>query len=190
MDAVGIANVALGLLGANGITSFEDDSTEAELCLSVYDSVRDAVLEAGDWSFASEWVVAAKLAAAPTAPRHAAAYTVPTRAASVREVTDADGRAVAWVKGSGQVLCEDALPSVRLRIVSKEAAPERYSPGFVQALATKLAARLAVPLTENGERQASLEAEYLVELRKAKVADGKQGTPQRRTSSWLRNARS
>jgi hypothetical protein len=189
VDAVEIANLALGKVGANSIASFEEDSTEAELVSAAYDAARDAVLAACDWLFASRWVAAERLAAAPVSPRHAAAYAIPTEAAVVREATDAAGGPLAWVREGDQVLTEDAPDSVRLRITSKETDPALYAPGFVQALGLRLAAELAVPLAENRELQADCWALYARELKTAKATDGRQGTPERRTSSWLRNAR-
>ncbi|SRR6266540_3028993 len=190
MGPVEIANIALvEHLGANGISDFEDDSSETETVSAAYDAARDEVLEAKDWPFASEWVEAQKLAAAPVSPRHAAAYAKPTRAAAVREATDASGGEVAWKPEGGNVLTEGAYDSILLRITSKETDPALYSPGFVSAFALLLAARMCVTLTENEERARALEALYRDALRTGGARAGKQGTAERRTSSWLRDAR-
>ena len=49
---VDISNMALGWLGADRITSLDDESVEAQLCKLNYPRSRDVVLEDVEWTFA------------------------------------------------------------------------------------------------------------------------------------------
>lgn len=49
---IGICSNALLKIGAEGITSFEDGTAEAEIAYSLYPLLRDGLLSAYPWSFA------------------------------------------------------------------------------------------------------------------------------------------
>ena len=49
---IGICSNALLKIGAEGITSFEDGTAEAEIAYSLYPLIRDSLLSSYPWSFA------------------------------------------------------------------------------------------------------------------------------------------
>ena len=49
---VGICNQSLSWLGGNRITSLDDDTVEANLCIDNYEHSRDTVLDMRHWTFA------------------------------------------------------------------------------------------------------------------------------------------
>jgi len=53
---VSICNDALVLLGSEGVTSFDDGSTEAAICSALYPNIRDLFLSMYPWSFAQKKV--------------------------------------------------------------------------------------------------------------------------------------
>ena len=67
LSALDIASRALLKLGAQSINGFDDGSTEAELANALYAPVRDAMLSAYPWSFATTQGTLARLATAPIA---------------------------------------------------------------------------------------------------------------------------
>jgi len=65
------------MIGANTITSFSDDSTEATVCNTVYEDILKSALTRHRWRFATEQQQLSLLTAAPTG-RYAYAYQLPT----------------------------------------------------------------------------------------------------------------
>ena len=65
------------MIGANAITSFSDDSTEATVCNVVYEDILKASLTRHRWRFATEQKQLSLLTATPTG-RYTYAYQLPT----------------------------------------------------------------------------------------------------------------
>jgi len=65
------------MIGANTITSFSDDSTEATVCNTVYEDILKSALTRHRWRFATEQKQLSLLSSAPTG-RYAYAYQLPT----------------------------------------------------------------------------------------------------------------
>ena len=74
---VDICSTALVMIGANTITSFSDDSTEANVCNTVYEDILKSSLTRHRWRFATEQKQLSLLTATPTG-RYAYAYQLPT----------------------------------------------------------------------------------------------------------------
>ena len=74
---IDICSTALVMIGANTITSFSDDSTEATVCNTVYEDILKSALTRHRWRFATEQQQLSLLTAAPTG-RYAYAYQLPT----------------------------------------------------------------------------------------------------------------
>lgn len=180
---VSICNQALSWLGGTHITSLDDDSTEASLCKATYASVRDAVLEARNWTFAIGRYDLPKAATGPT-NGYANAFPIPSDVLRVLEVLDNND----WrMEGDGIVTNEGA---VSIRAVVRVTDPNRFSALFVQALAARLAADLAIALTQSRELQKQHYQIFEAKMDEAAVNDGMQGKSRQVTSNWLRSARS
>tara|TARA_R110002020_G_scaffold427502_1_gene636888 strand:+ start:642 stop:1232 length:591 start_codon:yes stop_codon:yes gene_type:complete len=74
---VDICSTALVMIGANAITSFSDDSTEANVCNVVYEDILKSSLTRHRWRFATEQKQLSLLTATPTG-RYSYAYQLPT----------------------------------------------------------------------------------------------------------------
>lgn len=74
---VDICSTALVMIGANTITSFSDNSTEANVCNVVYEDILKSALTRHRWRFATEQSQLSLLSSAPTG-RYAYAYQLPT----------------------------------------------------------------------------------------------------------------
>ena len=61
MTNIDICNMALDKLGVQSIRSFEDSTTQADMCKRYYDQARKEVLRAHDWTFAKRDVALALL---------------------------------------------------------------------------------------------------------------------------------
>lgn len=189
MDPVGICNLALGRIGEKPITSFNDASRVAELCKAAFDPARDAVLEARAWTFAIERL--APIAADATAPAFGYSYRHLLPASVLRVLTCEDGtenRDLKWER-EGQYIVDDVSGELFVKAVVRVEDPTKWSSGFCDTLAYKLASVLVVPISDNLTLQQELEKLYRIALREAGARDALQGRAEQRTSTWLRNAR-
>ncbi|RKZ84263.1 MAG: hypothetical protein DRQ39_08565 [Gammaproteobacteria bacterium] len=188
VSEVSICNQALLALGADAIISLDDDTTEAKLCKAHYDHVRDAVIEAHNWTFAVAWVQLAKLASPPLS-EYANAFQLPVEAVRVIFVgEDYDHPNVAWqVQGNTVVTNETSCKCQLIQIVTN---PEEFSPLFVQALAARLSADLAIAITNSRSLFETHMQVYALKIKEAASMDGMQGKARRIRSKWLNNSRS
>ena len=76
-SAIDICSRALILIGAEPITSFEDNTTEALVAVNMYEDVAQASLCDTRWRFATEQAQLARLSEEPTG-RFDAAYQLPS----------------------------------------------------------------------------------------------------------------
>tara|TARA_R110002012_G_scaffold201640_1_gene370652 strand:- start:10568 stop:11161 length:594 start_codon:yes stop_codon:yes gene_type:complete len=83
---VDICSTALVMIGANTITSFSDDSTEANVCNTVYEDIVKSSLTRHRWRFATEQQQLSLLTATPTG-RYAYAYQLPTNPELLQLIT-------------------------------------------------------------------------------------------------------
>jgi hypothetical protein len=174
VDPVSICNLALGWLGAQLINTLDDESTEARLCKANFDLVRDAVLEAKAWTFATKRYVLAPDAGAPEFG-WSKRFPLPPEVVRVLrcDAPRGDGR-LPWAREGAFILADDTDVLHLAAIVRVEDAAQ-WSPAFGNAVAARLAAELAVPLSENRSLQADLWSLYERKLKQAGTLDGMQG---------------
>ena len=179
---VGICNQALGWLGATPIISLDDNTTEARLCKANYALVRDAVLEAHNWTFAIGRFDLPQNATGPV-NGYTNAFQIPTEVLRVLDVNCGED----WRVEGQDIVTNEAV--AKIRAVVRVADPNRFSSLFTQALAARLAADLAIALTQSRELQQQHYQIYLEKLDEAAANDGSQGKSRQITSSWLRGSR-
>lgn len=179
---VSICNQALSWLGGSLITSLDDDINEAKVCKANYADIRDAVLEAHDWTFAIGRFDLPK-SATPPVNGYANAFPLPPDVLRVMDFNDGED----WrIEGTAIVTNEAAA---KIRAVVRITDPNRFSALFVQALAARLAADLAITLTQSMKLQKQYYAIYNDKMNEASTNDGMQGKSRKITSSWLRGSR-
>jgi hypothetical protein len=190
---VDICNQALGMLRANLITNFDADlSVEAKLCRANYDRLREAVLEDKEWRFATRRM---KLAQSADAPVFGWTYKfkVPADVLRVLTVTDRVNRDnindndINWEREEDFVLTNTKLAYARATVNIVDTT--KFSAGFVQAFATRMASIMAVPLTGSNTRAQELMNEYLTLVGRAATKDGMQGKARKRRPGRLETAR-
>ena len=188
MSEVAICNQALSWLGESPITSLDDPTKAAALCKANYAELRDAVLEESDWTFAKK---RRSLPASATAPAYGygKAYPLPgecLHVLSVNEIRQGDPRG-AWIVEDREILTNDS--SCRAIYIKRLTDTGKFSSLFKQALAARLAAELAIPLTASRSLQAQHFQLYEEKRSKAAGRDGQQGKSKRIRSRWMENAR-
>ena len=184
-----ICNAALGLLAANRIMSLNDsDSTESMLCTDFYDMVQEEVLEAADWSFAKEYVI---LSPSSTDPEFKWDYqfTIPSdcvRVIAVYDDPDAESKPKYERVGNTIVCNSNPIYVVYIKALTDTT---KMSPLFREALYTKLAAKLAMPLTEDVRKESLFNKRANERLDEAATLDGLQGSQETITHSTFVDVR-
>ena len=186
---VDICNQALSLLGDEASVASIDppeQSVQAMHCARFYPMARNSLLEMHDWNFATRRGALAELTNDRTDWAHC--YAWPNKALRVMAVCaadvpddrldDAHSRFVVEMWPDGQRVIYTEQEDAHARYTFEAADPTKFSPLFVEALATLLASKLAGPLIKGGEgRQvaaAMLEAFYNVVLHRAVASDANQ----------------
>ena len=178
---VSICNQAIGWLGGNLITSLGDETTEAILCNANYASLRDAVLEEGKWTFATRRL---KLVQSGTDPEYGYShrFAIPTEVLSVISATPHREQKNStdnfdWRREEEYILCD--VDVLYAKCIVRITDPQRFSSMFVQALAARMAADLAAPLTESTTKEEKMTIKYERAINKALAIDGMQGKSDR-----------
>lgn len=200
---VSICNQALGWLGANLIISFDDDNKEAQLCKTNYPDIRNAVLEEREWTFCVRRIELAPLVLEPKYG-YTNQFLIPPNVIRILNVPDtrfgdtddnligtglggkAEGpdqqpqlgtfrvEAIEQPGATGKVILAN-VDSLFLRVIVRVTNVGLYTPMFIQALAARIAADLAIPLTQNRTLQKDMWALYGRKLTIAGTMDGIQG---------------
>lgn len=179
-SAIAICNVALtSYLGAKRITSFEENSPEAEECALHYDRIRRSLLERWNWVFASRREVLAEESLNDRAGAWSFRYARPGHMISVRWVNTADGARRAMQMGQSpdtlrEMTAGSIYSDVRGAVIEytrDETDPTLFTPGFGDALAAALAAAVAMPITRDGAKVTAAQREAADLLDRAMVED-------------------
>ncbi|HEX9703096.1 MAG TPA: hypothetical protein VGA19_09600 [Rhodospirillales bacterium] len=176
LSGIALSSRALIKLGAATIASFEEGTAEAEVAANLYPSIRDALLSAHPWSFATAQSVLPRLAAEPVAD-YASAFQLPAdflRALSAGP--GGRGRGIDY-RIAERRLHADA-DQVVLTYIFRPAEPD-FPPFFDQALIARLAAEFCIPLTESTTRAEALHKLAEHEFQRAKMIDSQQDSPGR-----------
>lgn len=174
LSAIALANQALLRIGAAGIHGFADDAVEAQIAGALYGPIRDGLLSAHPWSFATAQRGLNRLTETPVAD-HAHAFQLPPGFLRVLSAgTGTRGRGIAYRIAGPRLLCD--ADSVTLTYIFRP--DEADIPAFFdQALIARLAAEFCIPLTETTSRAEALLRLAEAELRRARLTDSQQETP-------------
>lgn len=176
LSSIAICSRALLKLGADTIASFDEGTAEAEVSANLYPSIRDALLSAHPWSFATAQTTLGKLTAEPIADFEAA-FQLPTdflRALSAGP--EGRGRGLEYRIAESR-LYANAEPIILTYIFRPDETV--FPPFFDQALIARLAAEFCIPMTESTSRSEALHKHAENEFRRAKMIDSQQDRPQR-----------
>jgi len=176
LNDVALASRALIRIGAAPITSFDDGTAESEIAGALFAPVRDALLSAYAWSFATGQVELSQLEAAPIAD-YDYAYQLPTdflRAFSAGSSGRGRGLSYRIARGALHTNAQSVILTYVFRPEEEE-----FPPYFDQALIARLSAEFTIPVTENTSRA---EAHFRIaenEFERARQIDAQQDTPGR-----------
>lgn len=189
---INVVNQALILVGANTITSLEDDSQEAKVMKKLYYLTRDALLESYEWSIAIRQWTPAPLSE-DVEPPWSYAYPLPSDIIRLLRVDRGS-----YTRG----LSRDQIDHVvydrviytnyqigfctGLRSMEEEG---DFSALFDDMFSLKLAMKACVALSLSNTILQNLAGMFQIAQKQAKSRDGQQGTTRRLRSTWMEEAR-
>jgi hypothetical protein len=190
-----ICNLALSRIGHGRIASISEGTKAADYLSLHYPIARDAMLRDHTWNFS---IRRQTLAASATAPNHEWDYkfALPSDCLKVirTDLDDLGGEIVnAYpytsvtpyaVEGRFLLTNED---EVSLEYVSQATDTTQFDSLFVDCLAQRLAAELAMPLADNASLAKSMWDIYAMKVREARATDSQEGTPREAVDAtgWL-----
>lgn len=173
LSSIALCARALLKTGCRSVTSFDEGTAEAEIAGNLYDPIRDAMLSAHPWNFATGQVPLSRLETVPVAD-YDYAYQLP--ADFLRALSAGAGRG----RGLDYRIHERRLHTnaseVVLTYILRPDETE-FPPFFDQALIARLSAEFCIPLTDSTSRSEALHKLADKEFVKAKTIDAMQDTP-------------
>lgn len=176
LSDVALASRALIRLGASPLSSFSDGTAESEIAGALYSPLRDALLSAYSWSFATGQVTLTKLDTPPAADYNNAFQLPLDFLRAMSAGTGGRGRGLNF-RIAGGALHTNA-ESVLLTYIYRPD-EETFPPYFDQALIARLAAEFTIPVTENTSRAEAMYRMAELEFERARQIDAQQDTPGR-----------
>jgi hypothetical protein len=190
---IDICNMALTRIGHMQITSFDEGTKAADLCKLHYDRCRNTALRAHHWNFS---IKRATLALSAETPNHEFGYkhALPTDCLKVIRTnweTDHYASASAIYGFPGQVgytgasipyriegrflVCNETV--AKIEYVASIEDPMQFDELFIDLLASRLAAELTIPLTDNQAAAKTAWEIYQMKVNEARSADSQEGSP-------------
>ncbi len=186
LSDVALASRALIRLGAAPISSFDDGTAESEIAGALYAPMRDALLSAYSWSFATGQAVLTKLETAPLAD-YANAFQLPNDYLRIISAgSGGRGRGLNYRIQRG-VLHTNSSEVMLTYVFRPE--EEEFPPYFDAALIARLAAEFTIPVTENTSRAETMYRLAEREYERARQIDAQQDTPNKLEHFSLIDAR-
>lgn len=188
-----VINVALRRIGATRITSLTDGSTNANAANDIYTELRDDLLRANPWNFATKRV---KLAQSSTVPVFEFDYGLPLPSDWLRTVSvhhnDA-GRGTLLYRMeqvNGQNAIVTSSNEVWLRYIARVTDPNLMTADFRNALAFVIGRDLAVDLASSNTLEDQMARKADRAIARARSTDAMGSFPERRPrGSWASSRR-
>lgn len=186
LSDIALASRALIRIGAAPIASFDDGTAESEIAGALYGPVRDTVLSAYGWSFATGQAALTPLDTPPAADFRRAFQLPNDFLRALSAGTGGRGRGLRFRIARG-ALHADTDSALLTYIFRPE--EEEFPPYFDAALIARLAAEFTIPVTENTSRAEAMFRLAEIEFERARQIDAQQDTPGRLEDFSLINAR-
>lgn len=147
MSKLEIMNKALGMLGANQITSPDDDTLEAHAAKKMYPSALDSIFAETDWTFAIKRALLEKSETKQPAWGNGNYFELPP---DLIKIVDVMNRCAPWRREGNYIYTPES--EFGLVYVARCIDPTYYPPYFIDALACKLAVEMCYLLTNSTEK--------------------------------------
>jgi hypothetical protein len=173
LSRIDLCSRALLKIGANVVSSLDEGTAEADVASNLYDYVRDGLLSAHPWHFATTQRTLAALSSEPIGD-FANAFALPADCLRVLSAGSARrGAGLAYTILDRRLHTNAA--EVTLTYVFR-ANEEDFPPFFDKVLIAQLAAEFCIPLTDSTSRWDSLRKVADSELKQAKLINAQEVT--------------
>ena len=179
-SAIDICSRALILIGAEPITSFDDDTTEALIAGNMYEDIVRTNLTSTRWRFASNQAVLNRLSDAPTG-RFNSAYQLPENL-FVHAVTVNDFAIGYNIYGS-KIFCDASVNDILIADFTYRANEVDFPSYFSVCVEYAMAQVFATALARDQSLANMMQTQYLMLLAKARSTDSQQQTTRKITTS-------
>lgn len=193
-STVQICNMAIALVAGNRITALTDETKEATQCNLWFDPLRKAVLEDADWAFAIKRFSSSTPESSSPDWGYTKKYTLNPEVVRVIHCTDdADNingekeDNFDWQREENTIVCD--ADAIYYKAVMNITDASKFSPGFVQALAARIAVELAIPIAGSRSLMEDMWQLYDRKMDMAVGNDGRQGRSLKFKSSQYRSIR-
>lgn len=180
-SAIDICSRALILIGAEPITSFEDNTTEALVAVNMYEDVAQASLCNTRWRFATEQAQLSRLSDEPTG-RFDAAYQLPSNLLMLNAVTVNDNNTNHTIYGD-KVFTNTSDQDEVIADYIYRADESDWPSYFTLAVEYALAAIFASSIARNEGLTQVMEIKSNNLMAKARNLDSQQNTTRKLTTS-------
>jgi hypothetical protein len=171
-----LCSLALVKIGANAISSFEEGTLEAHVSGLLYPLVRDTLLSAHPWNFATTQLYCAKLTETPLAD-YTSSFELPSDCLRILSTgANSTRQGPEYKVQSGRIFTN---AQTLLLTYIKRTEENRFPAFFKIALVARLASEFCIPLTDSTTRWKALQAVAEDEFRRAKSHDAQEDTPPR-----------
>jgi len=193
---VDICNKALKYVGADSISSLDDNTANARECKASYDPARDSVLTDFPWEFAT-FIVQPTLIASETLVGWSYLYALPAKCLAVRKLFIDDSStnpdpiehreciSPSTLRRAVAVNFEDPYLEYTHQITD----PKLWSTKFADTLALRIAAEIGVRVTGRKEEAAEAANRYSNMVSEAKRLDAASANIKKTKTSSYENAR-
>lgn len=178
---VAICNSALAKVGAGRILSLDDNNDRAKLLKEQYYKVRDELLYSHPWNFAT---ARASLAPSADTPLFDWDYQFPLPSDVLRVYGTDLAKTDEWTVEGRNLMCN--YDTVQIKYIKLVTDVNKFTPGFAEVLACKLAADIAYSITQSASLSDMLYKAYEKKLREVRTFDAQEGAGDRvYADSWL-----
>lgn len=180
-SGIDVCSRALILIGADPITSFEDNTTEALVSVNMYEDVAQAALTSMRWRFATDQAQLARLLNTPTG-RYDAAYQLPSNMLMLNGLTIND-MAVPYTIYGDKVFCNVSEQDELIADFIYRAPEENWPSYFTLAVEYTMASVFAGSVARNETLVQIMDQKAGVAMAKARSLDSQQNTTRKLTTS-------
>lgn len=185
---IDVCSRALILIGADPITSFDDNSNESLVAVNMYEDIARSALVNSRWRFSTNQVVLNRLSEAPTG-RYDAAYQLPSGWLMTHAVTVNDTPIEYQTYGS-KLFCDESSTSTLILDYTYRADEQDWPSYFTIALQYELASAFAVGLARDQGLAQLMSSQAQIAMIRARSLDSQQQTSRKlNTSRFISNRR-
>ena len=178
---IALANIALDLIGAATILSFDDDSNEARIVKRMYESSKKTVLRSHPWNCARKRVVLSPLTELP-AFAFSYKFKLPTDCLRILPYASLVG--TSYEIDQRHLLCD--LETINLQYIANVTDTTLFDALVDDAIATKLASNICYRLVQSTSLAEKMSSDYERILRRAKTMNAQEQQEQSlQSETWL-----